>query len=254
MITSTPFSLAGRTALITGGGSGIGLAVAKCLAARGAKVILGGRREDALQSAVAEIGELACAQVMDVNDTAAMPALARSLREKHGPIGLLVNNAGILLKKPFTDTTEEELLGILQTNVVGAMALSRALYPQLKETGHGSVVFLSSMAALMGVPWVSAYTVAKSALTGSVRALAVEWGTEGIRVNAVAPGWIDTAMSRSALDNDPERKQKILSRTALGRLGDTEDIGWAVAYLCTPAAKFITGTVVPVDGGASIGF
>lgn len=248
------FSLQGHTALITGGGSGIGLATAHALTAAGAKVILAGRRERELGEAVAAIGPLASAQVMDVTDTAAMPALATALRERHGPISILINNAGINLKKAFVDTTEAELLGILQTNVVGAMALTRALHPQLKESGRGSVVFISSMAALFGIPWVSAYSISKSALTGAVRTLALEFGADQIRVNAVAPGWIDTAMSRRAFVSDPARKQKILGRTPLGGLGDTADIGWAVAYLCSPAAKFVTGTVLPVDGGASIGF
>jgi len=254
MTTPSAYSLSGRTALITGGGTGIGLAIAKCLAASGAKVVLGGRREEPLQTAAAEIGELASIQVMDVNDTAAAPALAETLREKHGPIGILVNNAGINMKKPFTETTEEEMLGVFQTNVMGGLALARVLHPQLKESGQGSVVFISSMAALMGIPLVAAYSVAKSAMTGAVRAIAVEWGTDGIRVNAVAPGWIDTAMSRRAFEGDPARKEKILSRTALGCLGDTSDVGWSVAYLCSPAAKFVTGTVIPIDGGASMGF
>lgn len=254
MTTPSAYSLAGRTALITGGGTGIGLAIANCLAASGAKVILGGRREEPLQTAAAEIGELASIQVMDVNDTAAASALAETLRGKHGPIGILVNNAGINLKKPFTETTDEEMLGVFQTNVMGGLALARALHPQLEESGQGSVVFISSMAALMGIPLVSAYSVAKSAITGAVRAMAAEWGADGIRVNAVAPGWIDTAMSRRAFEGDPARKEKILTRTPLGCLGDTEDVGWSVAYLCSPAAKFVTGTVIPVDGGASMGF
>jgi NAD(P)-dependent dehydrogenase (short-subunit alcohol dehydrogenase family) len=248
------FSLEGQTALITGGGSGIGLATAHCLVASGAKVILVGRREKELSEAVAAIGPAAAAQVMDVTDTAAMPALAESMRAKHGPISILINNAGINAKKAFVDTTEEELLRIFQTNVVGAMALTRAVYPQLKESGTGSVVFISSMAALFGIPWVSAYSISKSALTGAVRSLAVEFGVDKIRVNAVAPGWFDTAMTQKAFAGDPARRDKILGRTPLGCLGDTADIGWAVSYLCSPAAKFITGTIVPVDGGVSIGF
>jgi gluconate 5-dehydrogenase len=249
-----PYSLSGRTALITGGGSGIGLATAKCLAACGAKVILAGRREKELHEAVSEIGELASAQVLDVTATATIPAVAETIRAQHGPVSILVNNAGINLKKAFTETSEEELLRILQTNVVGAMALTRAVHPQLRENGTGSVIFISSMAALFGIPWVSAYAISKSALTGAVRTLAVEFGTDAIRVNAVAPGWFDTAMTQKAFAGDPARKQKILGRTPLGCLGDTADIGWAVAYLCSPAAKFITGTVLPVDGGVSIGF
>jgi gluconate 5-dehydrogenase len=248
------FSLAGHTALITGGGSGIGLATARALAAGGARVILGGRRERELREAAAAIGPAAGLRVMDVTDTAAMPALAAELREQYGPVSLLINNAGINLKKPFVDTTEQELLGILQTNVVGAMALTRALHPQLKESGRGSVIFISSMAALFGIPGVSAYAVSKSALTGAVRTLALEFGPDAIRVNAVAPGWFDTAMTRKAFASDPARREKILARTPLGCLGDTADVGWAVAWLCAPAARFVTGTVVPVDGGVSIGF
>lgn len=254
MIESGPFSLAGRTALITGGGSGIGLATAQCMAACGARVILGGRRENELRAAADAIGENASIQVMDVANTATLPALAQALRAQHGPVGILVNNAGINLKKAFTETTEAELLGILQTNLIGALALTRGLHPQLKESGAGSVVFLSSMAALFGIPWVSAYAISKTALTGAVRSLSVEFGADRIRVNAVAPGWIETAMTRRAFDGDPARKQKIIDRTPLGHMGEPADIGWAVAYLCSAAAKFVTGTVMPVDGGASIGF
>lgn len=254
MSSPTAFSLQGRTALITGGGSGIGLATARCLAACGAKVILGGRRAKELDEAAAGIGAAASAQVMDVTDTAALPGIAATLQEQHGPIGILVNNAGINLKKAFVGTTEAELAEMLQTNVIGAMALTRALHPQLQASGGGSVVFISSMAALFGIPYVSAYSISKSALTGAVRALAVEFGADDIRVNAVAPGWFDTAMTQRAFASDPARKAKVIGRTPLGRLGDTADIGWAVAYLCSPAAKFVTGTVLPVDGGASIGF
>ncbi|MFM1851410.1 MAG: Gluconate 5-dehydrogenase [Verrucomicrobiota bacterium] len=253
MSTPEVFSLRGRRALVTGGGSGIGLACARSLAACGAEVVLAGRREKELNEAAASIGASAKVQVMDVTDTAAIPAVVAELQAKHGAIDLLINNAGINLKKPFVETSEAELLGILQTNVVGALALTRALHPQLKA-GGGSVVFISSMAALFGIPWVSAYSISKSALTGAVRTLALEFGADAIRVNAVAPGWIDTAMSRKAFESDPARKQKILSRTPLGCLGDTSDIGWTVAWLCSPAAKFVTGTIVPVDGGASIGF
>jgi gluconate 5-dehydrogenase len=254
MNTPAAFSLQGRTALITGGGTGIGLAVAKCLAASGAKVIVAGRRASELANAVAEIGPQAAAQVLDVTELAAIPAAVAKIRATHGPVGILINNAGINLKKPFAETNDAELVSILQTNVVGANALTHALLPQLRESGAGSVVFISSMAALFGIPKVTAYSISKAALTGAVRALAVELGADNIRVNAVAPGWIDTEMSRRSFAGDPARKEKILARTPLGRLGDPTDIGWTVAWLCSPAAKFVTGTIIPVDGGASIGF
>lgn len=254
MTIPAPFSLAGQTALITGGGTGIGLAAAQCLAACGARVIVAGRREAELTKAVAAIGPAASAQVLDVGDLKSIPGLVAGLRERHGPVNILVNNAGINLKKPFAETNDAELLSILQTNVVGANALTHALLPQLRESGRGSVVFTSSMAAIFGLPKVTAYSIAKSALTGAVRSLAVELGAENIRVNAVAPGWIETEMTRKAFANEPARKEKILNRTPLGRMGEPADIGWAVAYLCSPAAKFVTGTILVVDGGASIGF
>lgn len=248
------YSLDGHTALVTGGGTGIGRAVTQCLVAAGARVIITGRRADVLQETAAEFGPAVIPHVMDVTATAEIAPAVKQLTATHGPITILVNNAGIHIKKPFVETTEEEILRVFQTHVMGALALSRALEPGMRTAGGGSIVFMSSMAALFGIPKVSAYTVAKSALTGAVRALAVELGEANIRVNAVAPGWIETEMSRKALDGDPARKAKILGRTPLGRLGDPSDIGWAVAYLCSPAARFVTGTVVPVDGGASMGF
>lgn len=254
MSTPAPFSLSGRTALVTGGGTGIGFAVAQCLAACGASVILAGRREAELAKAAAQIGAAASCQVLDVADLASIPAVVRRLEKQHRPVGILVNNAGINLKKPYAETNDAELIAMLQTNVVGANALTHALLPQLRTSGAGSVVFISSMAALFGIPKVTAYSISKAALSGAVRALAVELGGENIRVNAVAPGWIETAMTGRAFANDPVRKQKILDRTPLGRMGDPEDVGWAVAWLCSPAARFVTGTILPVDGGASIGF
>lgn len=110
------------------------------------------------------------------------------------------------------------------------------------------------MANVFGIPHVAAYSAAKSALVGLTRALAVEWSGSGVRINAVVPGWIDSPMSRAALESDPARKTKILSRTPMARLGKAEDVGWASVYLCSRAAQFVTGTTLVIDGGASIGF
>jgi NAD(P)-dependent dehydrogenase (short-subunit alcohol dehydrogenase family) len=119
---------------------------------------------------------------------------------------------------------------------------------------HGSVIFIASMASLFGIPGVFAYSAAKSACLDMVRALATEVSPSGVRVNAIAPGWIETEMSRQAMAGDPARKRRILARTPLGRFGEPDDIGTAAVYLCSPAAKFVTGAVLPVDGGVSIGF
>jgi gluconate 5-dehydrogenase len=122
------------------------------------------------------------------------------------------------------------------------------------ERRHGSILFTASMASLIGVPLIVAYSAAKSAYLGMVRSLASEVAVHGVRVNAIAPGWIESPMLSQALDADPPRKQKVMSRTPMAKLGDADDIGHAAVYLCSQAAKFVTGVVLPVDGGASIGF
>lgn len=249
------FRLDGEVALITGGATGLGLGIARAFVEAGAKVILAGRRQSELEQAAAELGPAAFPVVHDVTATNAAHELVERVSELAGaPIGILVNNAGIHLKKDAVQTSAEEFAGVLQTHVLGAHALSAAVLPGMMERRHGSILFIASMASLFGIPKVVAYSAAKSAYLGMVRTLAVESGPRGVRVNAIAPGWIDSAMSRQALDNDPPRKRKILERTPLGCLGTTEDVASAAVYLSSPAARFVTGVILPVDGGVSIGF
>ncbi|MCC6123818.1 MAG: SDR family oxidoreductase [Pirellulales bacterium] len=249
-----PFRLDTELALITGGGSGLGLAMARCMADAGARVVLAGRREEVLRQAVESIGPRAHYICHDVTQLGEAPALVAKIQEQYGPITVAINNAGIHLKKPAIETTEEEFLKVLTTHVLGSHAICRAVAPGMIERRGGSILFIASMASFIGVPNVVAYSAAKSAYVGMVRALASELSPLGVRVNAIAPGWILTDMARQALQNDPKREQKILSRTPMGTFGLAEDIGMAAVYLCSPAAKFITGAVLPVDGGASIGF
>jgi gluconate 5-dehydrogenase len=171
-----------------------------------------------------------------------------------GPISILVNNAGIHVKKPAVETTPEDFQSVLTTHVCAAHALNRAVLPGMIERRHGSILHTASMASLIGIPLVIAYSAAKSAYLGMTRSLASEVSPHGVRVNAIAPGWIESPMLRKALSGDEKRSNKILSRTPMAKFGDPEDIGWAAVYLCSPAAKFVTGVVLPVDGGASIGF
>ena len=249
-----PFLLDHELALITGGGSGLGLAMARSMAAAGARVVLAGRREEKLTQAVAAIGHQAGYVVQDVTRLNEMPELVDKVTKRFGPISILVNNAGIHLKKPAMETTEAEFLQVLTTHVLGSHALSRAVAPGMMQRKTGSILFIASMASLFGIPQVVAYSAAKSAYVGMVRALATELSPHGVRVNAIAPGWIETDMTRSAMKGDSARKDKILSRTPLGRFGEPNDVGMAAVYLCSPAAKFVTGVVLPVDGGVSIGF
>ncbi len=247
-----PFDLSGRTALVTGGATGIGLGVSRCLARAGAKVVVAGRTEDTLRAAAEELG--GAWRAMDVRDFESLPAHVAAIESEHGPIDILVNNAGNHLKKPAVDTTEEEFLSVLHTHVTGAFALTRAAARGMLERGQGSILFTASMTSLMGLPLVVAYSAAKSAYVGMVRTLAVEFAPRNVRVNAIAPGFIRSAITERALGQDPERKAKVLGRTPMGRLGEAEDIGWAAVYLASDAARFVTGVVLPVDGGFSIGF
>lgn len=228
--------------------------MAQCLADCGGKVILCGRREDVLKEAVEGIGELASYVVHDVTDLDGSAAFVESVEATHGPIDHLINNAGVHLKKSAEEVSDEEFQKVLQTHVNAAFSLSRELGQRMLERGKGHILFTASMASYMGIPMVAAYSAAKSAHLGLVRALAADFSPRGIRVNAIAPGWIHSEMMHKAVNADPERKHKILSRTPMNCFGDPEDIGWAAAYLCSPAAKFITGVSLPVDGGASIGF
>ena len=251
---TNPFRLDGQVALITGGGSGLGLGIGRCMAAAGARVILAGRRTELLQASAKEIGAAASSIRCDVTRLGEISAVVARAREIFGPITILVNNAGVHLKKPAVETTDEEFLDVLKTHVLGAHALTRAVLPEMLRQRSGSILFIASMASFLGIPLVVAYSAAKSAYLGMVRTLATEVSPQGVRVNAIAPGWMETDMVRNAMKGDPMRKQRIISRTPLGRFGEPKDIGEAAVYLCSPAANFVTGVVLPVDGGASIGF
>jgi len=247
------FRLDGKTALVTGGGSGIGLAIARCLAAAGAKVVIAGRRLEVLEQAAAETPGL-LPHVLDLTDTAGLADFAGAVTQRHGVIDILVNNAGGTLKKPFLEATIEEFDAVFDVHVRGALELTRQLLPGQVAAGGGVVLFIASMTSFIGQPLVHGYTTAKSALLGVVRGLSAEFAPQGVRVNAVAPGWIDTALFRAATSGDAPRLQKILGRIQAGHVGTPEDIGWACAYLASPAASYVTGQTLVVDGGALVGF
>lgn len=250
-----PFRLDGETALITGGGTGLGFGIARCFIAAGARVVIVGRREAELREACSQLGDRAGMISRDITDVDGASALVEEASDTAGsPISILVNNAGIHLKKFAVDTSTDEFQSVLQTHVLAAHALTAAVLPGMIERKAGNVLFTASMTSLMGLPQVIAYSAAKSAYLGMVRVLATEVSQHGVRVNAIAPGWIDTPMLHRALDNDPPRRARILARTPMGRFGEVDDIGWAAVYLCSPAAKFVSGVCLPIDGGASIGF
>lgn len=250
----TPFTLDGQIALITGGGTGLGLGIASCLIEAGARVALVGRREQVLQRAVDELGASACYRVHDITRFDQNHHLISDIESTVGAIDILVNNAGIHLKKSAIETTEAEFQMMLDTHITAAFSLSRVVGGHMVERGRGSILFIASMASIMGVPQIIAYTTAKTACLGMVRGLTAEFSPHGVRVNAITPGWIHTPMTDAALSGDPERRSRILARTPMNRFGDPSDIGYAAVYLSSTAARFVTGTVLTVDGGASMGF
>ena len=255
MSLERPFCLDGETALITGGGTGIGFGIARCMVSAGARVVLVGRREAVLADACAQLGPQATFIADDITktkDAGELVAAAEMLSKSH--ISILVNNAGTHLKKSAVETTPAEFQSVLNTHVLAAHALTRAVIPGMVQREHGSILFISSMAAYMGVPQIIAYSAAKSAFFGMVATLSAEVAAKGVRVNAIAPGWIFSDMTQRALDDDPGRKARVFSRIQMGRMGKPEDVGWAAVYLCSSVAGYITGVTLPVDGGAVVGF
>lgn len=241
-------------AIVTGANAGLGFATAKKFCDNGIITYVNGRSEEKTLEACKELGENARPFILDLNDLDSIPGAVEKLGQEAGKIDILVNNAGINMKKEFLEVTNEEFQSILHTNVVGLFAISREVAKIMKEHGSGSIINISSMAAIYGIPKVIAYTASKTAIEGMTRAMAVDLAQFGIRTNCVAPGFIKTNMSSKALDNDPERKNKVLGRTPMGKLGEPSDVADAVYYFATSESKFTTGTVLPVDGGNSIGF
>jgi NAD(P)-dependent dehydrogenase (short-subunit alcohol dehydrogenase family) len=251
---NTPLGDGGKVAIVTGGGSGLGFAIAKKFVQNGIVTIIAGRDLNKLQTAKEQLGELCFAKACDVSNLAAVPAFVQEVINEFGQIDILVNNAGINQKKEFTEVTDEEFQNIITTNVSAVFTMSREVVKFMLTKNSGCIINISSMAAQYGLPKVIAYSASKTAIDGMTRAMAVELSPKGIRVNAIAPGFIYSAMTEKALNSDPERKAKVFGRTPMGHMGEPEDIGNAALYLASDGAKYVTGVILPVDGGNSIGF
>ncbi len=232
----------------------MGYATAKKFCDNGIKTYVIGRTKERTVNACAEIGDNAVPLIFDLTNLDKIPGMIQDIFDKEGQIDILVNNAGINMKKEFIEVTDAEFENILHTNLFSVFSISREVVKKMKETGGGSIVNISSMAAQYGMPKVVAYSASKTAIEGMTRAMAVDLAQYNIRTNCIAPGFIKTKMTAKALDSDPPRKEKVFSRTPMGKMGLPEDIADAVFFMCSKEAKFVTGTVLPVDGGNSIGF
>lgn len=258
-VFSKIFSLAGKIALITGGGSGIGYEIAQCMALAGATVIITGRREFALKEATEKLGEAVRPPkvhyvVNDVTELDKLEGLVTEIETHYGTIDILVNNAGINMKKPALEVTDQDFNTIIHTNLNSVFALTRAVAKGMVERKSGSIIMISSMAAYYGIDRVVAYAASKSGVEGMVKVLASEFSKFNVRINAIAPGFIETSMMKTAMGSDPDRMNKALNRTPMAKFGKPADIGWAAVFMASDAAGYVTGTSLPVDGGNSIGF
>jgi 2-dehydro-3-deoxy-D-gluconate 5-dehydrogenase len=249
---NSPFSLAGKAALVTGGNGGIGLGMAKGLARAGAAVAIAGRNADKNASALKQLEGKAIAIVADVCDEAVCRAMVNEAAERLGRLDILVNNAGINIRKAPQDYTLEEWRRVLDSNLTSAFVAAQAAYAHMGRAGGGKIVSVGSMMSLFGASFVAPYGASKGGIVQLTKALATAWAKDNIQVNAVLPGWIDTDLTRQARKDVPGLHERVLARTPAGRWGNAEDLAGIAVFLCSPASDFITGAAIPVDGGYSV--
>jgi meso-butanediol dehydrogenase / (S,S)-butanediol dehydrogenase / diacetyl reductase len=247
---TTTYDFTGSVALVTGGGSGIGRSIAHALLAAGATVVVSGRRRDQLEETLAgHDAARTFARPTDLTDGADVRALVADVVERFGRLDVVVSNAAGYVPGDITDLDDERWAAMRATNVDGFFHLAKATLPVLARHG-GSVVAVSSVSGLAG-DWAQAgYNATKAAVSNFVRSLALDWGRAGVRINAVAPALTRTETTRAAW-GDPELEQRFADRTAMGRIGEPEEIAPAVLFLASDAASYLTGAILPVDGGTS---
>lgn len=243
--------LAGRIAVVTGGGRGLGRAIALALSKAGAAVVLAGRNAESLEATAQELRNAAGTadwRRCDVTREDHVRALGAAVRQLHGRVDILVNNAGVNVRKPVTDFSLAEWASVLDTNLTGVFLLCREFVPLMKGRGYGRIVNLTSIMSHVALPGRSAYAASKAGLLGFTRALALELAAERITVNGISPGPVATEMNRPIIGN-PELNAQFTARIPLGRWGAEEEIAHLARYLCSDQAGFITGTDIVADGG-----
>jgi len=244
-------SLEGKTAVVTGGTSGIGRAIAIGLAEAGADVVATGRRQQQMEEVAAEIearGRKTLRQIADVRDRASLERLVAAMLEKFGKVDILVNCAGIAKRTPTLEASEDEWSDILNTNLMGTLRTCQIFGRPMLERGYGRIINIVSLTSFVAFTEVAAYAASKAALASLTRSLAVEWSKKGVMVNAIAPGVYRTDINAKLLDSTP-RGQEILMRTPMGRYGQPEELVGAAVLLASDGASFIAGEVLVVDGG-----
>lgn len=249
------FDLRGKVAIVTGGNGGIGLGMARGLAAHGAAIVVVGRNAEKSAAAVAGLvaaGATASALEVDVKDEAQVNAMVAETVRRHGRLDILINNAGMSIRKQPQDYTLAEWREVIDSNLTSAFLASHAAYPHLKRAGAGKVINIGSMMSIFGAPFATAYASSKGGIVQFTKVCANAWAKDNIQVNAVLPGWIDTALTQGARRDVAGLHERILARTPAGRWGEPDDLAGIAVFLCSAASDFVTGTAIPVDGGYSI--
>jgi len=249
------FDLSGRVAVVTGGNGGIGLGMARGMAQAGATIVIAGRNAEKNMTAVEELKRLgagASAIAVDVLKEDSCRALIAETAKAYGRLDILVNNAGMSIRKQPEQYTLAEWHTVLDSNLTSAFLCSHAAYPAMKQGGRGKIINIGSMMSIFGAPFAAAYAASKGGMVQMTKAMATAWAKDNIQVNAILPGWIDTALTRRARQEVQGLHDSVLKRTPAGRWGVPEDFAGIAVFLAAAASDFITGAAITVDGGFSV--
>lgn len=256
-IKTEMFDLTGKVALVTGGSSGIGKAIAGALAQHGAKVLVGSRTLEKVEAAAQELDKLgegtpdepaAAGVAIDVTNAGSVERAVRKAVDLFGGLHIVVNSAGVMLRKPTFELDADDFNKIYDTHVAGSLRVAQAAGHIFREQHEGSIINLASISSFVDLVEVTSYAAAKNAVLGLTRSLANEWAKYGIRTNAIAPGFVPTDINRKMIEGT-DRGRRILEHTPMGRFGSADEIAGAAVYLASPAGRFVNGHTIVVDGG-----
>jgi 2-deoxy-D-gluconate 3-dehydrogenase len=250
------FDLTGRVAIVTGGNGGLGLGMARGLASAGARLVIAARNRDKSLRAVAELEQLGTAGALaietDVTDQRSVENLLDETCARCGRLDILINNAGINIRKLPQHLTLAEWHRVIDTNLTSAYLCSHAAYPRMKQAGGGKIINVGSMMSMFGAGFAPAYAASKGGIVQLTKACASAWARDNIQVNAILPGWIDTELTQGARKEIPGLHDNVLQRTPAGRWGTIDDLRGVAVFLGGPGSDFVTGASITVDGGYSI--